>query len=70
MVETGLGRIRGRWLHSEYTGLVFRDIKASILKGSSTSTIRTLVPNTIKSMISGIRNLLYWLLGPSGYHRL
>ena len=27
---------------------------------------RTLVPNTIKGMVFGIRNLKYWVLGPSG----
>ena len=29
--------------------------------------LRTLGPNTMKSMVLGTRNLKYWVLGPSGY---
>ena len=28
--------------------------------------VRSLVPNTMKSMAFGTRNLKYWVLGPSG----
>ena len=35
-------------------------------EGPSTQYLRSLVPNTIKSMVFGTRNLKYWLLGPSG----
>ena len=35
-------------------------------QGPSTQYLRSLVPNTIKSMVFGTRNLNYWVLGPSG----
>ena len=41
----------------------------SFPKGPSTQYLRSLVPNTIKSMVFGTRNLKYWVLGPSGLHR-
>ena len=36
------------------------------LEGPSTQYLRTLVPNTIKSMVFGTRDLKYWVFGPSG----
>ena len=35
-------------------------------KGPSTQSLRSLVPNTIKSMVFETRNLKCWVLGPSG----
>ena len=35
-------------------------------EGPSSPNLSSLVPNTIKSMFSGTRNLKYWVLGPSG----
>ena len=35
-------------------------------KGPNTQYLRTLVPNTTKSMAFGTRVLKYWVLGPSG----
>ena len=35
-------------------------------EGPSTQLFRSLVRNTIKSMVFGTRNLHYWVLGPSG----
>ena len=35
-------------------------------EGPSTQDSLTLVPNTIKSMVFGARDLKYWVLGPSG----
>ena len=42
-------------------------------EGPCTQHLRTLVPNTIKGMVFGTRDLKYWVLGPSGLdtgHRL
>ena len=35
-------------------------------EGPSTQYLRILVPNTIRSMVFGARDLKYWLPGPSG----
>ena len=35
-------------------------------EGPSTQYLRTLVPNTIKGMVFGTRDLRYWVLRPSG----
>ena len=35
-------------------------------EGPSTQSLSTLVPNTIKSMVFGIRDHEYWVFGPSG----
>ena len=39
-----------------------------LAEGPSTQYVyvRTLVPNTIKTMVFGTRDLNYWVLGPSG----
>ena len=49
------------------------DIQANLMnspnrnpEGPSTQYLRTLVPDTIKSMVLGTRSLKYWVLGPSG----
>ena len=34
--------------------------------GPSAQYLSTLVPNTSKGMVLGIRDLKYWVLGPSG----
>ena len=34
-------------------------------EGPSTQSLGSLVPDTIKSMVVGTRNLKYWVLGPS-----
>ena len=39
----------------------------SIPEGPSTQYLWTLVPNTIKGMVFGTRDLKHWVLGPSGY---
>ena len=36
----------------------------------STQYLRSLVPNTSKSMVSGTINLKHWVLGPSGKAQL
>ena len=36
-------------------------------EGPSTQYLRSLVPNTMRSVVSGTRNLEYWALGSSGY---
>ena len=38
-------------------------------EGPSTHYLRTLVPNTIKSMVFGTRVLKYWVLGPGSGSR-
>ena len=40
---------------------------ATILEGPSTQYLRFLVPKTILFMVSGTRDLKYWVLGPSEY---
>ena len=40
--------------------------EVSYTEGPSTQYLRSLVPNTIKSMVFGTRKLKYWVLGPSG----
>ena len=41
----------------------YRDLS----EGRSTKCLRTLVPNTIKSMVFGTRDLKYLVLGPLGF---
>ena len=55
---------------SEAADFTSRYELSSILstEGPSTQYSRTLVPNTIKGMVFGTRNLKYLVLGPSGEH--
>ena len=39
-------------------------------EGPSTQHVRTLVPKTVKGMVSGTGVLKYWVLGPSGFGML
>ena len=39
-------------------------------EGPSTQYFRSLVPNTIISMVVGTRNLRYWVLGPLGWFQV
>ena len=59
-------RVLGRYLLFGSWTLVFTVHSLSNPEGPSTQHLRSLVSNTIQSMIFGTRNLKYWVLGPSG----
>ena len=63
-----VGGLRGANVGSfseRYQALYEGVVTLAHIEGPSTQYLRTLVPNTIKSMVFGTRNLKYWVLGPS-----
>ena len=60
-----LRRLRGVNQHV----CMVREMVCNFPKGPSTQYSRTFVPKTINGMVFGTRNLIYWVLGPSGFVR-
>ena len=62
----GKRRIRSRLLLRHCFGASVNTFARLDPEGPSTQCLRSLVPNTIKSMVFGTRDLKYCVLGPSG----